>query len=122
MDTQQALPYQQQLLAMRAALLAQIAEQRGGVISRAEAAASHFGSPEDTPAQLVTEKDLAFAIDEHETAELGAIDAALARIEAGVYGECVSCGVDIPTARLHAAPQALRCISCQEAAESRHHG
>ena len=49
-------PYAQQLLAMRAALLAQIAEQRGGVRSRAEVAADHFGNSEDSSAQVATER------------------------------------------------------------------
>ena len=77
MDTQQAAPYRQQLLDMRAALLEQMAAQRGGLIGRAEAAADHFAHPEDSPAQVATEKEIEFAIGEHETAELNAIDGAL---------------------------------------------
>ena len=61
-----------------------------------------------------------FAIAEHETAELNAIDAALKRIDAGNYGECTECGVDIGAARLHAAPEAQRCIPCQEKFEHQH--
>lgn len=117
MNTQHASPYQQQLLDMRAALLAQIAEQRGGVVSRAEVAADHFGHPEDSGAQLATERELEFALGERELAELTAIDAALSRITAGNYGECTDCGVHIPPARLHASPEAARCIHCQEKAE-----
>ena len=48
------------------------------------------------------------------------IDAALARIEAGTYGDCVGCGVHIPKARLQATPEALRCIPCQEQFEKKH--
>ncbi len=108
------------LTQMRSDLLAQIAQQRGGVISRAEAAANHFGTPEDSSAQLATERDLEFALGERETAELNAIDAAMQRIVAGTYGECADCGVAIPVARLQATPEAARCIRCQEAVE-RHH-
>jgi hypothetical protein len=32
----------------------------------------------------------------------------------GSYGTSVDCGVDIPNARLHAAPQAPRYLVCQE--------
>ena len=117
MNKQQAAPYQHQLQDLRAALLSQIAEQRGGVVSRADVAAEHFGRPEDSSAQLATERELEFALGERETAELGAIDAALARIEAGTYGECTDCGVHIPAARLHATPEAPRCIPCQEKVE-----
>ncbi len=117
MNKQQAAPYQHQLLDLRAALLSQIAEQRGGVVSRADVAAEHFGRPEDSSAQLATERELEFAMGERETAELGAIDAALARIEAGTYGDCTDCGVHISAPRLHATPEAPRCIPCQEKVE-----
>jgi DnaK suppressor protein len=119
MNKQEAAPYQEQLLAMRTALLAQISDQRGGTISRAEAAADHFGNTEDSSAQVATERALEFAIGERETAELAEIDAALARIEAGSYGQCTDCGVDIAPARLQASPEAPRCISCQEKQEQR---
>lgn len=117
MDATQAAPYHQLLLAQQAALLAQLAEQRGGTIGRAEAAAVHFGQPEDPRAQLATERELAFALDEHETAHLAAVEAALARIEAGTYGECTDCGTHITAARLHATPEAARCVHCQEKVE-----
>ncbi len=113
-------PYRDQLLHLRTDLLAQIAEQRGGVVSRAEVAAAHFGSPEDSSAQLATERDIEFALGERETAELGAIDAALARITAGTYGACTDCTSPIAPARLHATPEAPRCIHCQEKAEHVH--
>ncbi|MNT89889.1 RNA polymerase-binding transcription factor [compost metagenome] len=45
------------------------------------------------------------------------MDAALNRIEAGTYGECTDCGTDITAARLHATPEAPRCVHCQEKAE-----
>ena len=49
------------------------------------------------------------------------IDEALRRIATGTYGQCSDCGIDIPTARLHASPTALRCTACQDRHE-RHHG
>ena len=44
--------------------------------------------------------------------EIAQIEAALARIDAGTYGECVTCGVAIPPARLEAVPHAAQCIKC----------
>ncbi len=117
MDKTQAAPFRQQLLTQQSELLAQLAAQRGGVIGRAEAAADHFGQPEDPRAQVATERELEFALDEHETAHLAAVEAALARIEAGTYGECTDCGTQITAARLHATPEAARCVHCQEKAE-----
>lgn len=115
-------PFKKQLLAQREALLRQMAEQRGGTVGRAEVAAEHFEHPEDSPAQVSAERELEFALDEHETAELSQIDAALKRIEAGTYGQCTDCGADIPAARLQAAPEAARCIACQSKLEHRHPG
>lgn len=117
MELSRAAPFHQQLLAERSALLRQLVEQRGGVIGRAEATANHFGQPEDPRAQLATERELEFALDERETAHLAVVEAALARIKAGTYGECTDCGTDISAARLHATPEAARCVQCQEKAE-----
>ena len=42
------------------------------------------------------------------------IDIALASIEDGSYGLCTECGIQIPQARLNAAPFARLCIGCAE--------
>lgn len=42
--------------------------------------------------------------------QLEAIDAALARIDAGTYGRCETCGKPIGEARLEAIPAARFCI------------
>jgi DnaK suppressor protein len=121
MDAQHATAFKQKLETQRTDLLAQIAQQRGGINSRAEVAAEHFAHNEDSDAQVNTARELEFAINEHETAELSAIDAALNRIHAGTYGLCTDCDAIIPDARLNAAPEAHRCIGCQEKAEHNHH-
>ena len=105
--------YAQQLVQMRQALLAQLREQRGGKIGRAEAATEAREVQSGDWAQADAERDLAVALEERESAELVAIDAALKRVSDGSFGLCVDCGVGIPTARLHANPTALRCIACQ---------
>lgn len=118
MSTQITAPFQKQLLEQRTSLLAQLASLRGGQVGRAQASAEHFGGQqEDSRAQVSTARDLEFALDARESAELDAIDAALKRIENGSYGVCTDCGVDIPAARLHAAPETARCIACQDKLE-----
>ncbi len=117
MSTQINPLFKEQLLAQRASLLAQLVNLRGGSVGRAEASAEHFARAEDSDAQVNSARDLEFALDERETAQLRQVDAALERIEAGTYGLCFDCGIEIPAARLHAAPEALRCIACQEKAE-----
>lgn len=102
-----------QLQAMRAEMLAHLRAQRGGRIGRAEAAAQAREEASDDWAKADAERDLAFALEERESAELVAIDEALKRIADGSYGLCVDCGVSIATARLHANPTAMRCVGCQ---------
>ena len=109
--------YRQRLLGQRAKLLAQISEQRAGVRNRAEVAEEHFAHSEDSPAQLSSERDLEFALNERETAGLCEIAAALERLDLGTYGQCTDCGSLIPTLRLQALPEASRCITCQERSE-----
>ena len=121
MDAQHATAFKQKLEHQRADLLTQISQQRGGKASRAEVAAEHFANNEDSDAQVNTARDLEFAINEHETAELAAIDDALARLNAGTYGQCTDCDATIPEARLNAAPEVARCIDCQEKTEHNHH-
>ena len=105
--------HRERLLQERTQLLQRIAEQRGGLVSRADMAADHFDNSFQSRAQIRTERQTEFAINEHETAELGDIEAALERTDAGTYGQCSDCGVAIAPARLDAYPTAKRCIDCQ---------
>lgn len=51
--------------------------------------------------------------------ELRQISRALARIEAGDYGVCVTCGEQIPWSRLEVLPFSDQCVLCAEEAASR---
>jgi len=113
MDAVTAQKYKHRLVVERDALLAQIDAQRGGPLSRAEAASDTLDKSEDDNAQIQSGRDVAFAINEHETAELLDIDVSLQRIKAGVYGLCVNCGTHIPAVQLDAAPHTQRCVTCQ---------
>lgn len=110
---------QARLIKVQAQLLARMASERGGVRSRAEVAAEHFDNSTASRAQIRTERQTEFAMNEHETAELRDIAAALARLQAGTYGLCSDCGVAIAAERLQAYPIAHRCLDCQSLAE--HH-
>jgi DnaK suppressor protein len=113
--------FKSMLLRQREALLRQLDQQRGGD-SRVGAATAHRGQTEDSYAQALSERELEMILDDRETAELDAIDAALQRIEEDNYGVCAECGVVISAARLLAAPHALRCIACQKQYERVHPG
>lgn len=113
--------FEKQLQQMRSDLLAQLRAQRGGKLGRAEAAAEARTSESDDWAQADADRDLNIALEERETSGLIAIDDALKRVADGSYGLCTDCGINIPTARLHANPTALRCIACQEKTELAKH-
>lgn len=109
-----------QLTSRREALLARLREQRGGALGRAEAAAISLAEANTGWAQADPQRDLDMGLQEREAAELVAIEAALQRIQDGSYGLCQDCGADIPAARLHSQPSALRCVACQERLEQSH--
>jgi RNA polymerase-binding protein DksA len=48
---------------------------------------------------------------------LSQVEAALARMDKGVYGICERCGSEIDFARLKAVPHATLCIRCQQHVE-----
>ena len=45
------------------------------------------------------------------------VEAALARLREGNFGECISCGREINAKRLEAVPWTRHCIECQEKLE-----
>ena len=52
------------------------------------------------------------ALDVKTRERIEAITGAIRRIDDGTWGECVSCGADIPPARILAVPTARMCIKC----------
>lgn len=82
--------------------------------------------------ELIVVEEAADALDRHvgaasrETAvlhlqraskKLRAVDAALDRLQAGDFGECLGCEEPIHPLRLHAVPWAELCLHCQEEAD-----
>lgn len=64
--------------------------------------------------------DLNNAAVQRDIVELRAIEAARKHMEAGTYGECLECGLEIPYDRLQAQPTAERCAPCQSQFEKTH--
>ena len=70
------------------------------------------------PADLATElfeREKDMALKAHNDDELVKVDAALGAMDAGTYGVCATCGVDIPYERLEAVPYTLFCIEHTDA-------
>lgn len=107
-----------QLPAMRLRLISRQGELRDEI--RAARVASN---PDGGDTFEVTDlKDAADATQRQQTddaqvardlAELAEVEAALLRLDAGHYGECVDCGETIPEARLATQPAAPCCAPCQ---------
>ena len=54
------------------------------------------------------------ALKQTDTKLLRAIDEAILRLNQGVYGICMDCEEEIPSARLDAVPWTRVCINCKE--------
>ncbi len=57
---------------------------------------------------------MALETDRRRQVELRLIEAALARVESGDYGFCLSCGEEIAAKRLELDPTASLCIDCAQ--------
>jgi DnaK suppressor protein len=62
--------------------------------------------------------DISLALAQIQAEMLRRIDAALARLAAGKYGNCAECGTAISSQRLRALPFAVRCIECEATREA----
>lgn len=97
-------------------------EQSSAVLQRGGADTGELSSLDQHPADSGT--NLADADREEASLEvlLGQqerVREALARLDAGTYGQCVDCGRELPDERLEARPEAERCVECQQRVEAR---
>jgi len=107
------------LRAARAKLLSRAAELRDRRARvQADLARRTEPLPRDAPdAAIAVENDeVLSAIEAAARAELAHIDAALERMDEGVFGICESCAQPIEPQRLEAVPYAVRCGRCAKAA------
>lgn len=63
-------------------------------------------------ANEIEDEDLLAAEDNIVLQEIASVRAAIGRIDAGHYGDCLSCGAAISPARLAALPEATLCTEC----------
>jgi DnaK suppressor protein len=85
-------------------------DERALLHDRADATADDEHDPEGST--LSGEWSRVDALRRGAIAERDELDAALARVAAGTYGICASCGTTIPRARLLARPMSERCVAC----------
>jgi DnaK suppressor protein len=68
--------------------------------------------------QFASERDLEIRNVDRDSSLLRDVRAALRRLRDGSFGNCIDCDWAMSPKRLAAVPWALRCIECQEAADS----
>lgn len=73
-----------------------------------------FGRDEADRATASMSREMTFQQKAQERGLLMLVEAALARIRSGTFGECLHCGQEISPNRLTAVPWSRYCITCQE--------
>ena len=80
----------------------------------------NFPEPADRAA-LESDRNATLRIRDRERKLISKIEAALQRIEDGIYGVCESCGEAIGVERLRARPVTTLCIQCKADQEAEEH-
>ena len=100
---------------------ARLLEERARLFSQSEAAADARKAPQLDQQSVgrlsrqdaLQQQAMANAQEQLRRRDLGRIERALGRIEAGAYGECLECGEEIAEARLEIDPMAELCRDCR---------
>lgn len=110
-----------QLLEEKRQLLAQIdlfdQEMQEAMRESIQELSFYDNHPADMGSELF-EREKDFTLRDTAKTRVIEIDKALARMDAGTYGFCVSCGAPIPEERLQALPEVAQCISCKKKEET----
>lgn len=85
-----------------------------------EESSGYSNHPADTGTETY-EQERNLALERAVQAQLTRTEHALAKVEAGTYGQCDDCGGEIAPDRLTSFPQAALCLSCQEKREASFH-
>jgi DnaK suppressor protein len=108
-----------ELKAEAVALREEIAQAENQIAARLGDAVSEAGDDEADASSKLFEREHELAITRNTRELLEQTEHALARIEAGTYGVCESCGKPIGKARLLAFPRATLCVECKQRQERR---
>jgi len=113
--------YRKRLRALRARLSGDVEQLADEALSRSRQDTT--GDLSSVPIHMADigtdnfEQDFTLSLLESEEATLEKIEAALARIEEGTYGQCLDCGAAIPRQRLQAIPYVEYCVECAKKQE-----
>jgi DnaK suppressor protein len=102
-----------------AGLRADIAKAESQIAERLDNGLRDAGDDEADVGVKTFEREHEYAMMSNARDLLEQTDKALARIDAGSYGVCESCGQPIGKARLMAFPRAVLCVTCKQREERR---
>jgi DnaK suppressor protein len=108
-----------ELKAEAVALRAEINQAESQIAARLGDTVSEAGDDEADASSKLFEREHELALTRNTRELLEQTEHALARIEAGTYGVCESCGKPIGKARLLAFPRATLCVECKQRQERR---
>jgi DnaK suppressor protein len=108
-----------QLADEAAELRADIDRAESDIASRLGDAVGDAGDDQADVGAKTFEREHELALTHNSRELLAQSEKALARIQAGTYGTCESCGEPIGKARLQAFPRATLCVTCKQREERR---
>jgi DnaK suppressor protein len=108
-----------QLATEVAALRIDIDRAETDIASRLGDAVGDAGDDQADVGAKTFEREHELALTHNARELLAQNERAIARIEAGTYGTCESCGEAIGKARLQAFPRATLCVTCKQREERR---
>ncbi len=116
MDDKFVSEVKEKLIEQREEILRSLAEQSDEMKNLVKPIES--GDEADVASDVI-DRTMLDALGAQNSLRLKQIEAALERIRTGKYGICLSCGKEIPQARLEALPYAFLCVNCAAQAERR---
>jgi DnaK suppressor protein len=108
-----------ELKAEAAALHDEIGQAEAEIAARLGDSVAEAGDDEADASSKVFERERELSLTHNARELLEQAEHALARIDAGTYGVCESCGKPIGKARLLAFPRATLCMECKQREERR---
>ena len=117
-ETKQQLEHDLEVSRQRSMNLADGSDE-SGLGQHGDRTGSGFGDHQADDATEVFEREKELGLEQTLELHVKQVEHALARIEAGTYGECETCGKPIAKARLDAMPEATLCIDCKAEEESK---
>ena len=121
MDAQKISEMRHQLLALREKIVGEVTALQKGTLSQSlkdqSGDLSGYAIHLADLASVSYDREFALSLASREQSALNDVDAALAKIDSGEYGNCEQCDHPIDEARLDAVPYAKLCLLCKERQE-----